>query len=746
MKRNLIIVGGGFLQVPLIETARSMGLHAVVFDMSTSAPGMRVADERVIMSTRDIEGCVREARKLQSIKRIHGVITAGTDASRAVAAIAGALELAGIRFSDAEAASNKVLMRKRLQHHDVPIPRFASVWSLQNALEAAEELTFPLVLKPAENMGARGVIKIETREELENGFSHTRQYSPTGEMILEEYMEGPELSVDALAWNGQIRITGIADRIIAREPYFVELGHNMPSRLGDNILQEAEWVMKKGMRALGIHTGAGKGDLKVTRDGVKVGEIAARLSGGFMSSHTYPLHSGVNLFRNAIRIALGEEPDELDPVRDLVAVERGILSPPGEIIALSGREEMEAVEGIELVHFSRKRGDTVPRVTSNIDKVGHIVAVAPTLEEAEERVREALERLRLAVNETPGLDWKSLEERARQRLGESVCRVCRVCDGNHCASSVPGMGGVGRMITFQENVRSLEQIRLLPRYIRDPVTPRLTAPFFRRSLSLPVMAAPMTGTSTNMNDIYSEKEFASLMIRACHKEGTVAWLGDGASPDKYLTLLEAVRESEGDAVIIFKPREELEALQARFRAAEEAGVLAVGMDLDSLRLKTMTQKNQRCRTRNARDLRELRAMTSLPFIVKGVLTVRDALAAREAGADAIVVSNHGGRVLDSLPATARVLPGIAREMGEEFPVFVDGGIRSGADVYKMLALGARNVLVGRPLLIAAAGGDEAGVRHHLERYGQELAEVMEICGDETPRAITNETILTEEGE
>ena len=136
MKKNLIVIGGGILQVPLIETALEMGLAPVVFDMSESAPGMQLAERRVLMSTRDIDGCVREARKLRELMPLHGAITAGTDASRSVAAIAGALELPGIRFADAEAASNKVLMRKRLRKHSVPVPDFASVWSVKEAREA----------------------------------------------------------------------------------------------------------------------------------------------------------------------------------------------------------------------------------------------------------------------------------------------------------------------------------------------------------------------------------------------------------------------------------------------------------------------------------------------------------------------------------------------------------------------------------------------------------------------------------
>ncbi|MBX7059192.1 MAG: alpha-hydroxy-acid oxidizing protein [Leptospirales bacterium] len=728
MQRNLIIIGGGFLQLPLIETARAMGLSAVVFDMASDAPGMRLAEHCVQMSTRDIDGCVREARRLRNLMPLHGVVTAGTDASRAVAAIAGALELPGIRYADAEAASNKALMRKRLRAAGVPQPNFASVWSLKEAREAMDELSFPLVLKPADNMGARGVIKVRNRDEIYAAFRHAKRHSPTGEMILEEFMPGPELSVDALAWQGRIQMTGIADRIIEREPYFVELGHNMPSALSARVLEEAEQVMKSAMVALGIHTGAGKGDLKVTPDGVKVGEIAARLSGGLMSSHTYPLHSGVDLLRAAIQIALGEEPDALLARRQRIAIERSIVAPAGKILRLEGRERMMSVPGIELVHFSKKAGDLLQEATSNIDKVGHIVAVGNTLTEAEGAVAVAMQSLELLIDETFSVDWKRVEELARVRFGEQVCWVCKQCDGANCASGVPGMGGVGRMRTFQDNSTALAEYSIVPRYIRDAVAPDTSLEMFGRRFEFPIMAAPMTGAITNLQGAVDEFSFARILLQSLRELGGIAWVGDGASPNKYLTVLEALRAVDGHGVAIFKPRVEAEALLLRLRAAEDAGLVAVGMDIDAISLRTLELQRQRGAARGIDALRALRDSTRLPFVLKGIMSVEDAEAAVDVGVDAIVVSNHGGRVLDDLPGVARVLPGIVRAVAGRIAVLADGGVRSGRDAFKLLALGAAGALVGRPAAIAAVGGDVAAVKYLFRSYADELRKAMEICG------------------
>lgn len=756
MKRNIIIIGAGTLQKPLIEAAQAMGLGAVVFDMNPKAIGMQLADTPVVMSTRDIEGCVREARKLRNTMEIHGVVTGGTDASRTVAAIAAALDLPGIRYADAEAATNKVLMRKRLREHGVPVPDFAAVWSLNDARGALDEIGLPCVLKPAENMGARGVIKIENRAELAAAYRHARKYSPTGEMILEAYMEGPELSVDALAWPASagagdsqgdgdsreeicFRMTGIADRVITGEPYFIETGHNMPSAMPAEIIAEAERVMRAGMRALGIDRGAGKGDLKVTPQGVMVGELAARLSGGFMSAYTYPFHCGVDLQKAAIQIALGEAPDDLEPKMNLVAIERGIVAPAGKIAAMSGVDEMRGVKGIREVIVTREVGDVMQAVTSNVDKVGHIMAVGETLAEAEAAAAQARELFTIEVDDTYSVTWEQVEENARRRFSEKICWVCKSCDGSNCASGVPGMGGVDRMNSFADNSRALAEWKIVPRYIREDVTPDTSLELFGRKFEHPIMAAPMTGAVTNLGGVVDEFRFARDLVVACRDGGTLAWLGDGASPGKFEIIARALEAVEGFGVLICKPRADRMELRRRFRVAQEMGLLAVGMDIDAIKFRTMELRGQDSTAVGFDELRSLRDEVDLPFVLKGIMSPEDAEAARRAGVDCIVVSNHGGRVLDEMPGTARVLPGIAATMdaafaevqaaaGTRMQVLADGGVRSGRDAFKLMALGARAVLVGRTAAIAAVGGEQAGVKLLFKQYAQELRQTMSICG------------------
>ncbi|MCG6152241.1 alpha-hydroxy-acid oxidizing protein [Leptospira bandrabouensis] len=729
--KTILIIGGGLLQVPIIQTAKTMRLHTVVADMNPSSIGFQIADESIVMSTKDVEGMVRESKKFAQNSPIHGVITAGTDASMTVAAVASALQLPGIRFVDAEAASNKVKMRQRLKEFGMPIPRFAAVWSLLDAKEALDSLTFPLVMKPADNMGARGVIKVNHKDDLPSAFRHAKRFCPTGELILEEYMEGPELSVDALAFQGQIRMTGIADRIIEREPYFIEVGHNMPSAMPKEILDEVERVMAGGMRALGIHLGAGKGDIKVTKEGVKIGEIAARLSGGFMSAFTYPLSTGVNLNRAALLISLGETPDNLDPVLNRVSIERSLLSKPGKLISIGGVEEIKKIDGVSEVFIQSKPGDIIKEPTNNIDKSGHVIIVADNLKDAEVVFEKVKQTIRFEVDEQFSITEKEIGDQARIRFGKDICWVCKQCDGSNCASGIPGMGGVGRMETFHDNSVALSEYSILPGYIRDHIIPEIHTKFLGYDLKTPIMAAPMTGVGTNMNFVMTDSDYANLVVRSFIQNGSLAWLGDGASPEKYKIMLEALKKSSGKGVLICKPREDESMLVDRFLEAEADGVFALGMDIDAVNFKTMVQKNLSSITRPLDRLVRLKEKTKLPFILKGIMNPEDAKLAVEGGFSSIVVSNHGGRVLDGMPGTARVLPKIAEAVKGKIPLLVDGGIRSGMDVFKMLALGADAVLLGRPVAISLVGGEEAGIRFLLQKYSEELKQSMSVTGAKT---------------
>ncbi len=780
---SIIIIGGGSLQVPLIRTAKdTLNLHTIVFDQNPEAPGALIADQFSQVSTIDTDAAAQRAVEIQhnlsNSEKIRGVITAGTDVSFTVAKTAEALDLPGIFPESALAASDKLVMRNTMKSAGVPVPVFSEIHDIQNAKETyrkfrSETGKSRFVIKPTRNMGARGVRLIRSESEIEEAFRYTKQFSARGTILLEEYMEGPELSADCLLWTVipwkefinltnkkyfledpeyrrsifdkyvKIQMTGLADRIIRHPPFFIEPGHNMPSLLSGEIYKESLQVMRDSAVALGIFSGAAKGDLKVTSEGVKVGEVAARLSGGYMSSHTYPLHSGINLHKNALLISLGEQPEDLAPQKNQTVIERAIpftlnqdnpgLFQTGLITEISADiGEILKIPGVEHIEFTKKKGDILHWPESNVDKAGHIIASGSNLEEAEAAAQAAYEKIIFRTDNSYTFTWKEIEERAKKLLPSDVCHVCRNCDGKHCASGVPGMGAAGRMNSFKNNSYALTKVRVIPQLIKKSDPPNsenfTEEKFFGIPLRTPVMAAPLTGVKTNMGGFTGEKEFAEAVMRGAVESGSVMWFGDGADPERYKLYTDLIAKSEGRAVITIKPRCDLAEIEMRIKAALERGVLAVAFDIDSVGLRTNELKNQSVCLKSAEEWKRIRDLIRVPMIIKGILSVQDAEAAVEAGADAIIISNHGGRILDDLPGSAEVLPSIVSVVGNKIKIYADGGIRSGSDVYKMMCLGASGVLIGRPLVTAAAGAGYIGVKRLFADLNEDFRKYLHLCG------------------
>ncbi|MEJ5360540.1 MAG: alpha-hydroxy-acid oxidizing protein [Spirochaetota bacterium] len=739
MKKTIMVIGGGLLQVPVIQTAQKMGLRVIVTDYNPNALGMKYADIPIVMSTRDIEGSVRVAKKQHEITPISGVLTVGTDASATVAAVANALNLPGIKFEDAIAATNKIKMRTRFFEHGVPSPHFFPVWSLSDAKKACKVLGFPVVIKPSDNMGARGVVRIDNKNQIADAFAFAKSASPSGELIIEEFMEGHELSIDAVVFNGEVTFTGIADRIIEYPPHFVETGHTMPSQLPKEMQDSACEVMKAGIRALGIHLGCAKGDIKITKDGPKIGELAARLSGGFMSAYTYPLSTGVNLMRAAIEVALGQEPGNLEPLYNRVSIERAIITRPGIVKKICGVEEALKIPGIAEIFINVKPGDKVKKPTSNVEKAGHIIAVADTLEDAEKAVRKCKEMIHIEICDESELSMDTINISARERL-RKVCYVCKQCNGKDCASGVPGMGGAGSGASFKRNSEALLNYKINTRVIHDVTNPDTSSSLFGIHLSFPVMAAPITGAITNLGGAIDELDYNIAVVKGCMDAGTIAFLGDGADPEKYKIAMEALHQFGGMGIPIFKPRANNDEIIKRIKAAEKAGAVAVGMDIDAIVFKTMELKHQAVKPKSLSELKSILSSTHLPFILKGIMNPRDAAMAVEAGAHALVVSNHGGRVLDEMVGTMDVLEDIVREVRGHIHILIDGGFRTGVDILKALALGAEYVLIGRPVAIAAVGMGSEAVAYYLKTLQAELKKAMILTGCATINDITSDIV------
>lgn len=335
------------------------------------------------------------------------------------------------------------------------------------------------------------------------------------------------------------------------------------------------------------------------------------------------------------------------------------------------------------------------------------------------------------------MDIQTLKKLGREKFG-SACRVCPVCDGRACAGEIPGMGGVGSARSFKNNLLALENVMLNQKIVHNAVDPDTGTELFGIKMAAPVIIAPIGGISYNCNDFTPEEDYAMSIVGGANDSGCLAMTGDGPVDIIYESGIAAVKKAGGRGIPTIKPRENGKIIK-QAKEALAYGVPAIAVDVDSAALINMTRLNQPVGPKTKDEIAELVQNIDVPLIIKGVMTVEDAISCKDAGAAAIVVSNHGGRVLDYTPGTAAVLSDIAEAVGDDMIVLVDGGVRSGTDVLKMLGLGAKGVLIGRPFTQAAAGGRE-GVAFLMQKIAAELKVAMIMTGTSDIKSIDQSII------
>lgn len=289
------------------------------------------------------------------------------------------------------------------------------------------------------------------------------------------------------------------------------------------------------------------------------------------------------------------------------------------------------------------------------------------------------------------------------------------------------MGGVGSGAGFMRNISALAEYRLVMRTIHDVHSPATGITLFGIPVSSPILVAPMAGMSYNLGGRIAEREIVQAFVRGGKLAASLVMTGDGKDPEEFRTGISIVRD-ESWGIPVIKPWP-VDKIKERIRICESHGVSAVGIDIDGIRPdRPGTPASEQLSAKTREDLENIIQSTRLPVIVKGIMCEEDAETAVASGAAGIVVSNHGGRVLDSSQGVADVLPSIASRVSKFLVVFADGGVRSGTDVLKYLALGARAVLVGRPLIVAAAGGGAEAVGEILVEMAEELRHAMVLTG------------------
>lgn len=408
MSKTILMLGCGPMQAVAINCAKEKGWTVIGVDGNPEAVSKYLCDQFEPIDLKNIDELVQFAQRIQNKFGLDGVFTAATDFSYAVARIAEACSLPGHSTQSALQASDKLKMRSCFEQHKVPSPAWVEI--NESNLEdyekelAKKNLELPLVVKPADNMGARGCKKVDSRNELLPAINEALPYSRTGRVIVEQYMPGKEFSLEALVFDGTIILTGLADRHIFFPPYFIEMGHTIPSDCDKKDREDLIDVFYRGIKALGLTHGVAKGDIKLTPQGAMVGEIAARLSGGYMSGWTYPYSSGLIVTEKALELAVGLFPKNLSEPISWVSAERAWISIPGTISHIAGLEKARLLPFVKNVLPRYRVGDSVGFPRNNVEKCGNCISQAPTRDEAilfcEKAINEIFLRLKPYTKET----------------------------------------------------------------------------------------------------------------------------------------------------------------------------------------------------------------------------------------------------------------------------------------------------------------------------------------------------------
>lgn len=309
----------------------------------------------------------------------------------------------------------------------------------------------------------------------------------------------------------------------------------------------------------------------------------------------------------------------------------------------------------------------------------------------------------------------------------SICKMCKVCNGETCRGWTPGPGGKGSGSSFVRNVAMLKNVTLKMRVLRQDLEVNSFFDFFGKELSAPIMAAPIANVKINYGSSVDEMSYLNALGHGCKQAGLLAFLGDGANREAFEMPLKLHKELPESTVMTIKPWL-LDQVFSKMSEVKVCQPRAIAMDVDAAGLILLKQMGVPVAYKTVEDLNKIKEFANVPFIVKGVMTIEDAQVALDAGVDAIVVSNHGGRVLDDCASTIEVLENISSFVNKRCKVYVDGGFRSGADVFKAIALGADAVLIGRPFSHMAIGGLQEGVALYASKLVEEFKECMRMTG------------------
>lgn len=395
-KKAVMILGAGVMQLPMIRKAKQMGLFVIASDRNADAAGFKEADFALTLDIKSAWAHSEWASHNKEKFNISGVV-AGADVAITAAAVSSALGLPGISMETAERSNNKSLMKQKWLADGIPTPWAEEVSSIQEAREALKKTGLPCMVKAIDNAASRGSRRIDSIDELEDALRDAKNHSTTGTALIEEFVEGPEQSVELIVWNGKHYRFGIVDRHFGFGAFPIETGHTNPSALSPEVQEGLYEVVQDAASSLGIGFGPYKADTIMTKKGPMVLELPARLSGGFHSQYTTPSATGLEPQKMALALATGLEVKEeyYTPAKDRVVICKAVFPDPGRIRSITGVQEAKALPGVEEIFLMVNEGEVIPEYRNCGHRVCYIIAGGQDRAEAEANWRKAADTVNI---------------------------------------------------------------------------------------------------------------------------------------------------------------------------------------------------------------------------------------------------------------------------------------------------------------------------------------------------------------
>lgn len=371
MKR-LMVVGGSVLQLPAIQKAKELGLCVGVVDINPKALCRQYADYFYPVSTVDAEDvcCATETFHAD------GIMTLATDMPmRSIAYTAQKLGLCGISQETALKATDKAEMIKAFDASGVAHPWYYIVKTEDDLTSIFDNINYPCISKPVDNAGSRGVVLVQNRRELHKAFEYSSQNGRSGNVIIEEYLQGNEVSVEIMTIAGNVHVLQVTDKLTTGAPHFVEMGHSQPSQMDKRSIEDIKKLACAAVKAVGIENGPAHVEIMLTKDGPKMIELGARMGGDCITSHLVPLSTGIDMVKATIQIALGEKP-MVEPCFQRGAAIRYLPEMAGTISSIEGLEQARATEGVQLIVVQKMLGEAVNKIESSVDRIGYVITQA----------------------------------------------------------------------------------------------------------------------------------------------------------------------------------------------------------------------------------------------------------------------------------------------------------------------------------------------------------------------------------